>query len=73
MFEPKPLKRLSLCPCGYTVLHDHIPLGRVYHVDVADAQAYGMRCGGCGKKFPVTMVKVDNGKRLPAEMFEAVQ
>ncbi len=43
------LARLSICKCGYAVLHDSIPLGTVYHVDINTIRSgFHYRCGGCG-------------------------
>lgn len=43
------LARLSICECGYAVLHDSIPLGTVYHVDIATIRSgFHYRCGRCG-------------------------
>lgn len=43
------LARRTICPCGYAVLHDHIPLGTIYSVDVASIRSgFTYRCGRCG-------------------------
>jgi hypothetical protein len=43
------LKRLSICPCGFTVLKDTIPLGKKYVIDESTIRRDGMNyfCGGC--------------------------
>lgn len=75
MFQPTTLKRLSICPCGATVLWEDIPLGRVYHVDM-DAQASAtFICGGCRTEITIVCVltKQPHGTGyLPIEIFEAV-
>lgn len=44
------LARLSICPCGYTVLRDSIKLGTVYRADpMTRAGGFAYTCGGCGK------------------------
>lgn len=46
-----PLKRNHICPCGYGVLKDSIPLGTVYELDLSTIQG-GFRyvCGGCKRE-----------------------
>jgi hypothetical protein len=43
------LKRLSICPCGFTVLNESIPLGKKYVVDESTIRREGFDyfCGGC--------------------------
>ena len=48
MFEKKPLRRLSICPCGFPVLNEKIQLGTVYEVDPTVKQGgFSYFCGGC--------------------------
>lgn len=50
MRETVTLKRLSICPCGYTVLQPEITLGTEYAVDRATiAEGFTYVCGGCGE------------------------
>lgn len=79
MFKPMPLVRLSLCPCGFHVLHDDIQLGTVYSVDMDDIRdGFKMRCGGCGDLITISMVMVGKNKKtgghgglLPIGIFQA--
>jgi len=42
-------QRYSICECGFPILNDGIPLGRVYEVDEESVRGgVNMRCGGCG-------------------------
>lgn len=75
------LKRLSICSCGFTALHDHIPLGKTYEV-ISEGpgprifHGYSWRCGGCGVNSPTPMVKATQDGTLgvlPAGLFEEVQ
>ena len=49
--ETVTLKRLSICPCGFPVLHDHIRVGVEYQI-AADSKRGGFHyvCGGCGRE-----------------------
>lgn len=43
-----PLKRLSICPCGFGVLKDEIQLGTLYRVDLDSRRTGALyRCGDC--------------------------
>jgi hypothetical protein len=46
--QEMPLQRLSICPCGYSVLDDRITVGTRYTLDMATVCG-GFRyfCGGC--------------------------
>lgn len=57
--ETKFVKR-AICPCGYSILMDEIPLGAVYQVDPARTSIGTLYCGGCGKR-------TDNLKLIWAE------
>ncbi len=49
MTSEMKLARLSICPCGFPVLRDDIPLGTVYTVDTATIRkGFTYRCGQCG-------------------------
>jgi len=69
------LKKLSICPCGFSVLDDSIPIGTEYtvHTDVTDT--FTFICGGCGKKHRIIGILVEPrglGKAgfLPKDIFE---
>lgn len=53
-----PLKKLSICECGFPVLHDAIPLGTMYEVVELITNKCLFICGGCGKQIQVTGVFV---------------
>jgi hypothetical protein len=64
-FTPMPLARLSICPCGFSVLKDEIQVGTVYMVDLSSIRSgftYG--CGGC-KKFQTNVIVIDAAHRTP--------
>lgn len=69
------LTKLSLCPCGFPVLKDAIPLGAEYEVEVPRfGLGHSMICGGCGKHFPIEVVWVNergnaNAGYLPRDIF----
>ena len=45
-----PLKRLSFCPCGFSVLHDHIRVGTMYRIDINSLRGGALYiCGGCSR------------------------
>jgi len=45
-----PLKRLSICPCGYHVLLDSIGIGTLYPVDPKSIRGgFRYKCGKCGR------------------------
>lgn len=73
-----PLKRLSLCPCGYTLLREDIQIGTIYEVDAANRTPGRLTCGGCGRNHFVTLVYVarrgnSKGGCLPLESFQDLQ
>jgi hypothetical protein len=43
------LKRLAICPCGFTVLKDTIQLGKKFVIDESTIRRDGFNyfCGGC--------------------------
>ncbi len=44
------LERLSICPCGFGVLDDSIPIGTIYVADVTTfRRGFTYKCGGCGR------------------------
>ena len=45
---PVPLRRVSICPCGYSVLKDEIKVGTVYALDMKSIRK-GLTyiCGRC--------------------------
>jgi hypothetical protein len=45
--------KLSLCPCGFNLLKDDIPLGTIYEVDPTLTATGTLTCGGCQKTFNV--------------------
>jgi hypothetical protein len=59
-----PLRRLTVCPCGFGVLHDDIALGTEYWVDLASEAAGLYQCGGCGHRQKVRIVNASS-KRNP--------
>lgn len=49
--KPLQLQRLSICDCGYSVLHDDISVGAVYLVDLSTLRGgFSFRCGGRGRR-----------------------
>lgn len=72
-FKPKPLLRLSVCPCGFTTVNEDIPIGTEYMVSGTVISAT-LVCGWCKAEMPMWWVFVD--KRgdseagfLPAKLF----
>lgn len=47
--DAKYVKR-SICPCGYSILRDEIPLGRIYRVDTERTSIGHLICGECGRQ-----------------------
>lgn len=78
-WRPAVYKKRDICPCGYGVLRDEIPLGTQYKVDMASIKPGKHVCGGCGSVTDISLVWV---KRvwvkggfllpgwLPLEIFE---
>ena len=56
MTQTVKLVRLSICPCGFTVLKDEIGLGTVYQIDLSRKENCVLLCGGCGKEHKVRAV-----------------
>lgn len=75
------LIKLSICKCGFSLLHDDIKLGTEYTVypDTIDTEdGYMLICGGCGKlrhgKGRIYVGSLFNPQarpaKLPLEIFE---
>lgn len=70
------LVRLSICPCGFPLLHDSIPLGTEYQVNPDDRTFIDFRCGGCESWSTVDAMMVLSHSHpqrwgyLPADAFE---
>lgn len=64
--------RRSLCPCGFSVLADHVQLGKEYIIHPEAIKALVLVCGGCGRELPVTGVFVEGPVPgyLPREIFD---
>ncbi len=72
------LKKLSICPCGFPVLHDHIPLGAEYAVTPSLQSSGTLICGGCHKTIAIPMIwAMKRGDScagwLPKEIFEPLE
>ena len=73
------LARLSICPCGYSVLHDHIQIGAEYEVGTETIECgVSYECGKCGKvQSNVRLIKASSisnpiarASFLPAVLFD---
>jgi hypothetical protein len=66
----------SLCECGFPVLEESVPIGKLYLVDPNTIRdGGGIICGGCGKKLYCELIEVwDEGAgrqaTLPAGILE---
>jgi hypothetical protein len=65
----------SICPCGFPVLADEIPLGTMYVVRSGISARLSFSCGGCHQIHDVSCVYVEargksKGGYLPAEIFD---
>ena len=68
-YDGKPLINLSICPCGYRVLHDSISLGTVYTLSDDIRGGWTYRCGRCGqtqRNVTVVMAAQKNGAGVAA-------
>lgn len=63
----------SVCPCGFSILLDDVPLGKTYTVDADSVGPGTLICGGCGEMSHIPMVMVQDQERgfflLPAAIF----
>lgn len=69
------LVRKGVCPCGYSTMADHVPIGKVYQVVVDSWGTMTVTCGGCGRANVVESIMVEDGnsqvyKHLPRLLFE---
>lgn len=69
------LVKLSICACGFHVLHDDIQVGREYTVDPHRTLPATMICGGCGAHIPVLTIFAAGwdgrpGGYLPVDIFD---
>ena len=45
------LQRLSICPCGFSVLENIIPIGAQYQIDInSRRKGFTYICGGCSRR-----------------------
>ena len=63
-----PLKRLSICPCGFGTLRDGIQIGKLYELDLQQLRTATYVCAACGKRQIVDCVMSD-GKWIPRDLF----
>jgi hypothetical protein len=69
------LVKLSICDCGYNMLNDEIPLGKMYTAFPQTRRwDFTFGCGNCGKTRTVEALLVDQRSGLPGwlpcELFE---
>lgn len=77
MTEQMPLRRLSICPCGFGVLDDGIPVGTMYQVDRGSLRSgWTYFCGGCRRMRKIRVVDASSVlssaaplRPLPLELF----
>jgi hypothetical protein len=68
--------RRAVCPCGFSLLADEIPLGTEYEVRPGHTATLSLYCGGCKKvtdTLPCIFVETRGASRggyLPAAIFE---
>lgn len=68
------LVKLSICPCGFTLLDTSILMGTEYEVDPNRTLKATMICGNCSNNIPVDCIWVEKRENsaagfLPAEIF----
>jgi len=69
MIRPVELKRLSICPCGFSTLRDDISIGKIYNLETSSLNRALYVCGGCHRGFKVDVIQADNGLWLPRDLF----
>lgn len=61
--------RRGICECGYPVLEESVPLGKMYLVDPNTIGPGRIGCGGCGKITACDLIEVwDEGAGRQATM-----
>lgn len=70
--------KLSLCPCGFSVLAEHIVLGSEYRLDPTDRAKVTYICGGCQRQSSIFAVYVEakgesEGGYLPEGIFTVTE
>jgi len=66
----RALQRLSICPCGYPVLHDDIAVGTVYLINLSTLRdGFFYRCGRCGVQHRNVRVVDAASVRNPTALF----
>lgn len=55
----KSVKR-GICPCGHAVIEEHVPLGKMYRVDMNSLHRGGLICGGCGRNMACDIIYADD-------------
>jgi hypothetical protein len=72
------LAKLSVCECGFPLLHENIPLGTDYDIEPVLTEIVTFICGGCKKSKQIEAVYVyargtSEGGFLPREVFLPVE
>lgn len=73
--KAKYVKR-SICECGFPIMRESVPLGKLYLVYPDSVTGGAVLCGGCGSKFPVRLILADDEQScrsigaVPLEIFE---
>jgi len=68
--------KLGLCPCGFPVLDESVPLGTEYEVTAASILPFTLICGGCGREHKIHAIWAESrypGNRpgyLPVDLFD---
>jgi hypothetical protein len=63
----------SICLCGFGVLYDAIPLGKLYQVDLDSIKHGRFVCGSCGTIITCDLIMVPHGGWMPMGILELVQ
>lgn len=68
------LSKFSICPCGFPILGENVPLWTVYEIEPADKKLMLFRCGGCKAHYLIEWVFVHDraggdAGYLPVEIF----
>lgn len=72
---PVRLAKLSVCPCGFPLMHESVPLGTEYACEMSDRIHCEFTCGGCKKQYQFEAVWIysrdsHHGGYAPAVAFE---
>lgn len=65
------LKSKTLCPCGFELITDSV--GTRYKA-ISGSKIPGLlKCGGCGKQLPITLIAIEQGSEPANQIYDVME